>query len=58
MGKAVRVPRVLAESYGSDSTKPLDVAVAMEMSPTSGTFRTLCGAALGYGLTEGVRMRR
>jgi Predicted nucleotide-binding protein containing TIR-like domain len=51
--KAVRVPRTLAESYGSDATKPLDVAAAVEMTPTSGPFRTMCGAAVGYGLTEG-----
>ncbi len=51
--KAVRVPRALAESYGFDPTKPLDIAAAVEMSPTSGPFRTMCGAAVGYGLTEG-----
>jgi hypothetical protein len=51
--KAVRVPRALANSYGSDPTKPLDVAAAVEMSPTSGPFRTMCGAAVGYGLTDG-----
>jgi predicted nucleotide-binding protein len=51
--KAVRVPQALAESYGSDATKPLDVAAALEMSPTSGTFREMCGAAVGYGLTDG-----
>ncbi|MHB1488262.1 MAG: TIR domain-containing protein [Acidimicrobiales bacterium] len=51
--KAVRVPRALVESYGSDPAKPLDVAAAVDMSPTSGPFRTMCGAAVGYGLTEG-----
>jgi predicted nucleotide-binding protein len=51
--KAVRVPRVLADNYGSDPTKPLDVAAAVEMSPTSGPFRAMCGAAVGYGLTDG-----
>lgn len=51
--KAVRVPRALADSYGSDPTKPLDVAAAVEMSPTSGPFRTMCGASVGYGLTDG-----
>lgn len=51
--KAVRVPQVIADSYGSDPTRPLDVAVALNMTPTSGGFRTLCGAAVGYGLTDG-----
>lgn len=51
--KATRVPETLADSYGSDPTKPLAVAAALEMSPTSGTFRMMCGAAVGYGLTDG-----
>lgn len=51
--KALRVPRTLVESYGSDPTRPLDVAAAANMTPSSGPFRTLCGAAVGYGLTDG-----
>jgi predicted nucleotide-binding protein len=51
--KAIRVPKALADSYGSDPTKPLAVAAALEMSPTSGTFRGVCGASVGYGLTDG-----
>lgn len=51
--KAVRVPRTLADSYGSDPTRPLDVAAAVEMSPSSGPFRVMCGASVGYGLTDG-----
>ena len=51
--KAVRVPQALADSYGSDPTRPLDIAAAVQMSPTSGPFRVMCGAAVGYGLTEG-----
>jgi hypothetical protein len=50
---ALRVPRVLADQYGMRPTRPLDVAAGLDMSPTSGTFRELCGAAIGYGLTEG-----
>lgn len=50
---ARRVPQALADYYGSDPTRPLDVASALDMSPTSGPFRTLCGAAVGYGLTDG-----
>lgn len=51
--KALRVPHALAESYGSDPTRPIDVAAAVNMTPSSGPFRAMCGAALGYGLTEG-----
>lgn len=51
--KALRVPRTLAESYGSDPTRPIDVAAAVNMTPSSGPFRAMCGAAVGYGLTDG-----
>lgn len=51
--KALRVPRALAENYASHPTRPIDVASALEMQPSSGPFRTLCGAAIGYGLTDG-----
>lgn len=51
--QASRVPFALAENYAKSPTRPLDVAVALNMSPKSGPFRQLCGAAIGYGLTDG-----
>lgn len=51
--QALRVPRAIADQYGKTPTRPLDVAAALNMTPTSGPFRDLCGAAIGYGLTEG-----
>lgn len=30
-----------------------NLAAALEMSPTSGPFRALCGASIAYGLTDG-----
>jgi hypothetical protein len=51
--QALRVPQAIADSYAKQSTRPLDLAAALDMSPTSGGFRELCGAALGYGLTDG-----
>lgn len=51
--QAIRVPQALAEQYGKQPARPFDVAAALEMSPTSGPFRELCGAAIGYGLTDG-----
>ncbi|WP_108491254.1 TIR domain-containing protein [Promicromonospora sp. AC04] len=51
--RAVRVPRALADNYASHATRPLDVASAVDMAPSSGSFRVMCGAAIGYGLTEG-----
>lgn len=51
--KALRVPRALVDSYGSDPTRPIDVASALDLTPSSSSFRMLCGASLGYGLTDG-----
>lgn len=51
--KAQRVPFALAENYASHPTRPLDLASALDMTPSSGPFRVLCGAAIGYGLTDG-----
>lgn len=50
---AMRVPRALADELGKQPSKPLHVAKAMGMAPTTGKFRSLTGAALAYGLTEG-----
>ncbi|HSW37137.1 MAG TPA: TIR domain-containing protein [Candidatus Saccharimonadales bacterium] len=51
--QALRVPLTIAENYAKSSTRPIDVAASLNMSPTSGPFRQLCGAAIGYGLTDG-----
>ncbi len=51
--KALRIPRTIAENYASGPTRPLDVASALDVQPSSGPFRTECGAAVGYGLTDG-----
>jgi len=50
---ALRIPRALADNFGKYPTKPLSVADALGMTPTSGTFRMLCGASIAYGLTDG-----
>lgn len=51
--EALRIPQALADSFGKAATKPLLVARAADLSPTSGKFRMLCGASIGYGLTDG-----
>lgn len=53
LDEALRVASAIAENYASSPTKPLDVAVALNMSPTSSHFKMLTGAAIAYGLTSG-----
>ncbi len=50
---ALRVARVLEDHYGGGPASPLDVANSLESTPASSWFRTLTGAAIAYGLTEG-----
>lgn len=50
---AMRVPIAVFENYAGGPSKPIDVAAAMDLSPTSSQFRMLTGSAIAYGLTEG-----
>lgn len=51
--QALRVAACLADNYASKATTPLNVAAGMDMTPTSGPFRSITGAAIAYGLTTG-----
>ncbi len=53
LSQALRIPRAIADHYAYEPVTPLDLAAALEMTPNSGQFRTLCGAAIAYGLTSG-----
>ena len=53
LDQALRIPGAVADHYASEPTTPLNVAAALNMQPTSGPFRTLCGASVAYGLTAG-----
>jgi predicted nucleotide-binding protein len=50
---AMRIAQAIADQYACQPTKPLLVAQAVGMSPTSSTFRQLSAASSGYGLTHG-----
>lgn len=51
--KALIVAEAIVNNYGSKPTKPLDVAKALGMQPTSVNFRMSTGASIAYGLTDG-----
>lgn len=50
---ALRIPKAIWDQFAGKSAAPHDIAMAMDLSPTSGTWRNLCGSAIAYGLTEG-----
>lgn len=51
--QAIRIPRALADNFACKDARPIQLAQALNVQPTSGTFRMLCGSAIAYGLTEG-----
>jgi predicted nucleotide-binding protein len=53
LDRALRIPRAIADNYGYKPTSPLQVAVALDVHPSSSSFRMLTGAAIAYGLTAG-----
>ena len=53
LDEALLVAKALLQEYGGHPSTPLDVAAAMDLTPTSGKFRMLCGASIAYGLTTG-----
>jgi hypothetical protein len=53
LDQAIRVPKAIGDSYAYRPTRPMNVAGAMGMTPSSGPFRGLAGAAIAYGLTTG-----
>ncbi|MDQ1061306.1 putative nucleotide-binding protein [Stenotrophomonas sp. SORGH_AS282] len=53
LDQALRVPRAIWDDFAGKSAAPHDIAFAVNMTPTSGPWRTLTGASIAYGLTEG-----
>lgn len=53
LNEALRVAQAINDYYAKRPTKPLRVAEALKVAPTTGTFRNLTSAAVAYGITEG-----
>ncbi|MYD74414.1 MAG: hypothetical protein F4Y11_09390 [Chloroflexi bacterium] len=51
--RALQVPRAISENYAKRPTRPIDVAAALGTSPRSSNFPLICGASIGYGITDG-----
>jgi hypothetical protein len=53
LDKALEIAQAIGDNYGFQPSTPLQVASALEMSPTGSPFRMLAGASIAYGLTNG-----
>ncbi len=51
--KAVRLAESLRDNFGGKSAAPHQLAIAIDLSPTSSTWQFLCGASIAYGITSG-----
>jgi predicted nucleotide-binding protein len=53
LATARRVAEGLYDQFAGKSAAPHDLALALDISPTSSAWRVLTGAAVAYGLTQG-----
>jgi predicted nucleotide-binding protein len=51
--EALTVAQALTDNFAGHDTPPHQLAMALNISPTSSAWRTLTGAAVAYGLTTG-----
>ena len=51
--EALTVAQALTDNFAGRSTSPPQVALALDISPTSSAWRSVAGAAVAYGLTSG-----
>jgi hypothetical protein len=51
--QAQRIATAIVDNFAGASASPPDIAIAMNVSPSSSAWRALAGASIAYGLTEG-----
>lgn len=51
--KSIEIAKAIVDNYASKPATPLQVAKALNVLPSTGPFRMLCGASIAYGLTKG-----
>lgn len=53
LDQALRISRTLWDNFAGRGGLPHQIAMALELSPTSSGWRAMCGASIAYGLTDG-----
>src|SRR4051794_39722604 len=51
--QALRIAQAIWDELAGEGGRPIDVAAAMKIQPSGGAWRSICGAAIAFGLTEG-----
>ncbi len=55
LSEAIRLARGLYDDFAGKPVAPHQLAMAVDISPTSSAWQELCGASMAYGLTSGGR---
>jgi hypothetical protein len=53
LSEAIRLAQSLNDDFAGKPTQPHQLAIAVDISPTSSNWPDLCGASIAYGLTTG-----
>lgn len=53
LAKALTIAEAIWDNFAGKGGAPHDIAIAIDLSPTSGGWRNLSGTSVAYGLTEG-----
>lgn len=51
--QSLRVARAIWDQLAGDGGRPLEVAAALGVQPTGGSWKNITGAAIAFGLTDG-----
>ncbi len=51
--RTLRLARAIWDHFAGKGARPLQLAEALDVKPSSGGWRELCGASMAYGLTDG-----
>jgi len=53
LNESLRLAQSLWDDFAGQSAAPHELAMSVDLSPTSSMWRDLCGSSIGYGLTDG-----
>ena len=53
LSEAIRLAQALYDDFAGKPTAPHQLAMAVDISPTSSNWPDICGASIAYGLTSG-----
>ncbi|MDQ7733110.1 nucleotide-binding protein [Halomonas sp. SpR1] len=53
LARALSIAQAIWDNFAGKDAPPHEIALALDLSPTSGGWRNMCGTSIAYGLTEG-----